>query len=330
MKRFVILLLLLCPITGFAFEIRQLTECSAVMAKTFTKSDSMDVNRYIQASKAMVEIFGVSRVDFKTNYVYQGDNIIEIAGDSSWRYFYPPSYGGAGKGKLIYNQNDVMRSGKAGDVLVVGKCHDEVLLLIIQQHSPAEKELYSVLGMTQPDVEKKSWWKKLWSSSDTRAAEYEIDSAALPGPTIPEKSWARIYFTPGPDCENNIVASIQDAEKTIDVAVYSITNDRIVDSLIAAHRRGVKVRVISDKLQSSGRASLIGRIRDAGIPVVLNKKHKIMHNKFAIFDKKDVENGSYNWTSSATQSNSENCMFFPEQNKTFNNRFKYLWNFYQG
>ncbi|MDE5616079.1 MAG: hypothetical protein K2I81_04590, partial [Alphaproteobacteria bacterium] len=176
------------------------------MAKTFTKSDSMDVNRYIQASKAMVELFGVSRIDFKTNYVYQGDKLIEITGNSSWRYFYPPSYGGGGKGKLIYNQNEVMRSAHAGDVLVVGKCDDEILLLIVQQGSAAEQELYSVLGMAQPEVKKTSWWKKLWSSSDRTQAEYNIDTDAIPIPKIPEKSWARIYFTPGPECENNIVA----------------------------------------------------------------------------------------------------------------------------
>ena len=184
--------------------------------------------------------------------------------------------------------------------------------------------------MTAPEAKKTSWWKKLWSSSAQTDAEYNIDTDAIPMPKIPEKSWARIYFTPGPECENNIVASIDAARNAIDVAVYSITNDKIVDSLINAHNRGVTVRVISDRLQSAGRASLIGRIQDAGIPVVLNKRHKIMHNKFAIFDRRDIETGSYNWTSSATQSNAENCMFFPEQNKEFTNQFKYLWGFYQG
>ena len=87
MRRLIVCLFLLLPISGFAFDVAQLKECSAVMAKKFTKSDSMDVNRYIQASKAMVDIFGVSRVDVKTNYVYQGAKTIEVEGDASWRYF---------------------------------------------------------------------------------------------------------------------------------------------------------------------------------------------------------------------------------------------------
>lgn len=138
----------------------------------------------------------------------------------------------------------------------------------------------------------------------------------------------RVYFTPGPDCENNIIASINATKHSIDAAVYSITNDKIVDSLISAHNRGVTIRIISDKLQSAGRGSLIWRMRDAGIPVVLNKKHKIMHNKFAIFDGRYTETGSYNWTSGATKSNAENCIFFVAPPETFTTRFTYLWDLY--
>lgn len=52
------------------------------------------------------------------------------------------------------------------------------------------------------------------------------------------------YFTPSADCENRIVAYIDEAKK-IDAAVYSIGNDRIVDALLRAHRRGADVRVVT-------------------------------------------------------------------------------------
>ena len=54
-----------------------------------------------------------------------------------------------------------------------------------------------------------------------------------------------------------------------------------------------------------------------------------MHNKFAIFDGKHVESGSYNWTDSATKSNAENCMFFEQEDKVFTKQFNYLWELYQ-
>ncbi|MEE1002091.1 MAG: phospholipase D-like domain-containing protein, partial [Bacteroidales bacterium] len=95
--------------------------------------------------------------------------------------------------------------------------------------------------------------------------------------------------------------------KSVDIVVYSISNPAIVDSILAAHKRGAKVRVITDRTQAKGKGSLVGKIRDAGIPVVTNIKHKIEHNKFAVFDGKHVVSGSYNWTTNASMYNSENC-----------------------
>lgn len=82
-------------------------------------------------------------------------------------------------------------------------------------------------------------------------------------------------------------------------------------------------------MQSVGRYSLVEKLEAAGIPVITNVKHKIMHNKFAIFDGKHVESGSYNWTDSATKSNAENCMFFEQEDKVFTKQFNYLWELYQ-
>lgn len=137
----------------------------------------------------------------------------------------------------------------------------------------------------------------------------------------------KVFFTPSMDCEKNIVKAIDSANK-MDIAVYSITNPTITNSLIAAHKRGAKIRIITDRTQAKGKGSLVGKLRDAGIPVVTNIKHKIEHNKFAVFDGKHIVSGSYNWTTNASQYNSENCTFFDQPNKEYTNRFKYLWDMY--
>ncbi|MBQ7949974.1 MAG: hypothetical protein IJ276_03260, partial [Alphaproteobacteria bacterium] len=59
-----------------------------------------------------------------------------------------------------------------------------------------------------------------------------------------------------------------------------------------------------------------------------NKKHKLQHNKFAIFDDVRIVSGSYNWTVNASKYNAENCMLFDQTNKEFSNQFEYLWNLY--
>lgn len=137
----------------------------------------------------------------------------------------------------------------------------------------------------------------------------------------------RAFFTPGPDCETNIITAINNAQK-IDIAVYSITNPAIVNSILVANKRGAKIRVITDRTQAKGKGSLVGKIQAAGIPVVTNIKHKIEHNKFAVFDDRHVVSGSYNWTTNASKHNSENCLFFDQPDKEYTERFKYLWNLY--
>jgi phosphatidylserine/phosphatidylglycerophosphate/cardiolipin synthase-like enzyme len=138
------------------------------------------------------------------------------------------------------------------------------------------------------------------------------------------------YFTPSKDCENNIILRINEAKK-IDIAVYSITNRAIARAILAARARGAKIRMVTDRLQAAGKGSLVGQLRAAGLPVRTNIKHKIEHNKFAVFDDAQVVSGSYNWTSAASDKNSENCVFFAQpDDKPFSERFQYLWDLYGG
>lgn len=128
------------------------------------------------------------------------------------------------------------------------------------------------------------------------------------------------------------------AEATFETEYVYIGNNQITeygdiewkyDASINAKNRGAKIRVITDRLQSKGKYSLVSKLIDARITVKTNVKHKIMHHKFAIFDGKNIENGSYNWTESASKSNAENCTFFQQSsNKVFSNQFNYLWKLY--
>lgn len=136
------------------------------------------------------------------------------------------------------------------------------------------------------------------------------------------------FFTPSKKCENNIIEHINDAKQSIDAAVYSLNNDEIVEALKKAHKRGVKIRILTDKLQAAQKSSKVRELYDYGINIRVNSKHKIEHNKFAIFDMNNAMTGSYNWTEPASDKNSENCLFF-NRNKTtiedYQNRFDYLW-----
>lgn len=137
----------------------------------------------------------------------------------------------------------------------------------------------------------------------------------------------RVYFSPSPACENNIIAAISKSQQ-IDVAVYSITNHNIVNTLIAAYERGARIRIVTDRTQANGKYSLVDKLRGAGIAVRIHKGYNIEHNKFAVFDNNYVVTGSYNWTTGATKHNSENCIFLSQPVQEYKQRFETLWSKY--
>lgn len=314
----------------FAFEISDLSKYQSVAVKTLARNDSLYKNNNstsieIQGTKPLINVLGTTKVYYDTQFVYYGENKLENVDETTWYYYTPKSLNGKRKYKLYYRKNDVMRSAYPGDLLVIAKKDDKnIVILIAQKDSKAENEVFEILNIPKPE-EKVSFWKKL--TDKTEKENLKTINETAPSPTISNKKWMQIYFTPGLDCENNIIAEINKAKK-IDIAVYSITNQNIVDAIINAKERGAKIKVITDRLQSKGKRSLIDEIKNAGIPVVINSGHKIMHNKFAVFDDKSIVTGSYNWTNNASNSNAENCIFFNQPDKEYSEHFKYLWKYY--
>ncbi len=116
-------------------------------------------------------------------------------------------------------------------------------------------------------------------------------------------------FTPGQDCTHQITDHIEKADHSILVQAYNFTSKDIADALIAAKSRGVNVKVILDKSQRTQKYSLLHYIVDAGIPVWIDMKPAIAHNKIMIIDEKEVITGSFNFTDSAQKRNAENLVF---------------------
>ncbi len=143
-------------------------------------------------------------------------------------------------------------------------------------------------------------------------------------------AWARldVAFTPSVDCEQRIVDLINQSREKIDVAVYALNNTQIVDALKKAHDRGVVIRILTDRLQASGKSSKVRDLYQAGINLKVHSVYKIEHNKFAVFDGEKMVTGSYNWTNPATQKNSENCLFVFDDERiigAYQRRFDELW-----
>ncbi|MDE0737510.1 MAG: phospholipase D-like domain-containing protein [Pirellulaceae bacterium] len=135
------------------------------------------------------------------------------------------------------------------------------------------------------------------------------------------------YFSPGADCLDEITSLFRRARKRIDVCVFTITDNRIVEEMIQAHQRKVTMRVITDDDKSLDRGSDIDRLEDLGVPVRKDRSRHHMHHKYAVFDGRTTLTGSYNWTRSAAEYNEENIVVSEDARLStrFTAHFEQLW-----
>jgi len=131
--------------------------------------------------------------------------------------------------------------------------------------------------------------------------------------TFYEPSVTNVYFCPEDACAQKLIAQINTAEKSIDVAIYSFTNNDVADALIEAKSRGVEVRVVFDYLQASAEYSLDELIEQEGIIIKIRKGSGVMHNKFIVIDGEKVMTGSYNYSINADERNDENLILILDE-----------------
>ncbi|MCA9608520.1 MAG: hypothetical protein KC619_23105 [Myxococcales bacterium] len=147
-------------------------------------------------------------------------------------------------------------------------------------------------------------------------------------------SRAQLYFAPGDRLDRVVESAIDGATDRIWIAVFSLRLDWLGDALVRAHRRGVDVRVITDRNQSET-TSVDDRLREAGIEVIEarneNGAFTAMHQKFAVIDGRTTLVGSYNWTYTATMYNYEDLAVIaddPEVAAAFEGEIGRLWALY--
>ncbi len=154
----------------------------------------------------------------------------------------------------------------------------------------------------------------------------EINKCLLP---VKDKNETenRCYFSPGDDCENAIVSSIRNANHSVKICVFTISENVITNEIIAAKKRGVSVTIITDNDKLNDKGSDIRWLADEGVRIKIDQSSSHMHHKFCIVDKEILLTGSYNWTKSAADRNQENLLVTedPKMVKAYLNEFEKLW-----
>jgi phosphatidylserine/phosphatidylglycerophosphate/cardiolipin synthase-like enzyme len=136
-----------------------------------------------------------------------------------------------------------------------------------------------------------------------------------------------VRFAPGESCIRRLTELLATARGAVDVCVFTVTDNRISREVLACHERGVKVRLITDNAKSWDPGSDVMAFDRAGIPVVIDEGPAHMHHKFAVFDRRVVATGSFNWTRSATDENHENLLIcdHPPMVGRYLEEFERLW-----
>lgn len=123
------------------------------------------------------------------------------------------------------------------------------------------------------------------------------------------------HFSPTDDArDNSVIPLIEAATDTLDIAMFFLTSAEIGDAILAAHARGVAVRVVMDAGGAANAYSQTPTLCGAGIPVKSENWGGKSHSKWAVADsavpsQAAVVFGSMNWTSAGNSNNDENTLY---------------------
>lgn len=145
--------------------------------------------------------------------------------------------------------------------------------------------------------------------------------------------YGRAIFSSDASCRDEILAFLQNVRSTLDVCVYSLTDDALAAAVLGARDRGVACRLISEESTTDQPGNDVLRLRAAGIATRFEgTPESQMHHKFAIADKQRLLTGSYNWTMNAASRNYENIIttHYAPLVGAYQQEFDKLWALFSG
>lgn len=149
-------------------------------------------------------------------------------------------------------------------------------------------------------------------------------------PPAVSSATVEIYYSPEDLPGDKLVALYDRARRYIYVAIYGITYPPAVKALVSAKKRGVDVRVITDreKLKDPKQLAALETLRLAGIPIRVNLHENLMHLKQVVVDDEVNTSGSMNQTTSGHRYNDErlDVITDPVTSAKARDKFLAMWN----
>ena len=154
--------------------------------------------------------------------------------------------------------------------------------------------------------------------------------------------WWEVYFTDPINVKNpanwqgsiegRLIDKINAAQTSIHIASFEFGLTPVAEALVAAKKRGVDVRWVTDDESGLGVDEDAGHgqfamLQNAGIEVRSDDRSALMHNKFWIFDGKILWTGSTNITENGVfkQNNNTIVIHSPELATIYEREFQEMW-----
>ena len=129
--------------------------------------------------------------------------------------------------------------------------------------------------------------------------------------------------------EEELIDVINNTNNELNIAIYNLDNENIVDAISAAAERGVSIRILADgeNTENEDSKEIFNELEALTIPIKINTDEK-MHLKLTISDNQTVVTGSFNYTKESAKDSQEILLTVADSDlaSSMNETFYELWN----
>ena len=120
-----------------------------------------------------------------------------------------------------------------------------------------------------------------------------------------------LHFAPDERLDSVLKKQIDQAQDSIEIAMFGLTERKVQDALIKAMERGVEVSIVTEQ-KMANKTPLDEKVEQAGAHVVRAANrvgpYSAMHHKYAVVDGKRLITGACNWTKNGTRYSDEDIL----------------------
>lgn len=162
--------------------------------------------------------------------------------------------------------------------------------------------------------------------SAPRGAAVRLNGVALPSRLFSDEA----------QISASLIRAIDATQGTLELAIHGLALREVAAALKRAKDRGVRVRIVMNQShvfpekERDRRLPEVQMLLDEGFEMRMLRGgdlHGVMHNKFAVFDGRVLETGSYNWTAAADRQHFENALFLDDAARIadYSAYWRWLW-----